>query len=265
MRGDVRLGAISVASAGLAGAVAGYFPDSAAAPLARNDLVPDLLSLAGERPATFANVGLTAVAGAIIGLAMAAAAHRRNGERAISPFDILLLANPIAVFSYSQGADAALLLAATTIVGCAAMTLARTRGYRACVVLGLMLALAPFLSNSLIYLYPALLVASPAISPWGIAPRRAAGFAVVVWSPLAMTVVSLAYLQWLLGRAIGSPFSLQWSTAMLIPLFLAVAGGVVISIAGLTGARSARLFAFLAAAGLLGWMHPDWLGAGVAQ
>lgn len=242
----------------LAGALGGLFQPPGA-PLARLALIPDLFSFAEGTPGAASNAGLAGLAGAVIGFSLAASAKAGGARR---PFLLsgLLLANPIAVYAFAGGAGAALLLAAGTIIACAAVWLAATRDYRAAVLLSFALALAPFFSNTLLFLYPMLFLALPLASPWGLTPAKTAGFAVVIWSPFAMAFLGLAYLHWLLGPlAAIAPFDLaDWRGAFGEDFLLLAAGAGLISLAAFAASRLAGGLAFLAGAELLALTHPEW-------
>lgn len=209
------------------------------------NLVPDLLALNDSLSATtLGEAALTAIAGAAVGFLLGALASIRE-ERSPARFG-LLLSNPATLAAFAHGAQASLLLAAILIVASAVFALAASRDYRAAVLVGIALAGAPFLSNSLLYLYPALFLMLPLVSPWGLAPRRLAGFAVVVWSPFAMALIGLAYLHWLIGdfgAAFAAPPPMR---AVFCPEYLALAAGAgLIALAarmrGLSGPAAAFL------------------------
>jgi len=249
---------VLLAGAAFAGALGGLFQPPGA-PLTRMALIPDLLSFANGTLSAVSNAGLAGLAGAVIGVCLAASAKAGGARR---PFLLsgLLLANPLAVYAFAGGAGAALLLAAGTIVACAAVGLAATRDYRAAVLLSFALALAPFLSNTLLFLYPLLFLALPLASPWGLAAQKAAGFAVVIWSPFAMALAGLAYLHGLLDPPVGgAPFDLAaWRGAFGEDFLLLAAGAGLISLAAIAASRLAGGLAFLAGAELLALAHPEW-------
>lgn len=249
---------VCLAGAAFAGAL-GAFSVRPDAPLARLALIPDLLSFADGTLGAASNAGLAGLAGAVIGFSLAASAKAGGAPRPVL-LSALLLANPIAVYAFAGGAGAALLLAAGTIVACAAVGLAATRDYRAAVLLSFALALAPFLSSTLLFLYPLLFLALPLASPWGLAAHKAAGFAVVVWSPFAMALAGLAYLHGLLGPpGGGAPFDIAaWRGAFGEEFLLLAAGAGLISLAAIAGSRLAGGLAFLAGAELLALTHPEW-------
>lgn len=252
---------VSLAGALLAGALGGLF-EPPGAPLARLALFPDLLSFADGALGAASNAELSGLAGAVIGFFLRASAKAGGAPRPVL-LSGLLLANPLAVYAFAGGAGAALLLAAGTIVACAAVGLAATRDYRAAVLLSFALALAPFLSNTLLFLYPLLFLALPLASPWGLAPRKVAGFAVVIWSPFAMALAGLAYLHWLLGPPGATPpFDLAaWRGAFGEDLLLVAAGAGLISLAAFAGSRLAGGLAFLSGGGLLALAHAEWFCA----
>ncbi|MCB9954378.1 MAG: hypothetical protein H6848_00625 [Caulobacterales bacterium] len=187
-----------IAGALLAGGLAALAPERASSAIACFNLVPDIVAFARSAPSSpVCGCVLPAIAGGVIAALFSVLALGRNNNPPAR--FALLVSNPLLLLAFVKGAETSLLLAAMMIVASAAFALAASRDYRAAVLVGLALAGAPFLSNSLLYLYPALLFALPLVSPWGLAPRRLAGFSVVVWSPFSMALIGLAYLHWLIG------------------------------------------------------------------
>lgn len=203
-----------------------------------------------------------AFAGALFGGAIAILPQTRPlraGGGFLAP--ALLLANPLACFAFLRGAETALLFAAAIIVAGGGVALAGLRDHRAAIFLGLALALAPFVSGPVLYLYPGLALTLPLFSPWGPAPRKAAGFAVVVWSPSIMVLAGLLYLRWLLAPAGGADAA---AIAFDIPFgreaVAAAAGAGFVALAAFAASRRAAALAFLAGGFLLARLFPFWNG-----
>lgn len=197
----------------------------------------------------FAGAARGAIAGALFGGAIAILGQVRSTRHpsgAVAP--ALLFANPLVCFAFLRGEDAALFFAAATLIAGAAVALAALRDFRAAIALGMALALAPFLSGAVLYLYPLLAVALPLISPWGLAPRKAAGFAVVLWSPAIMVLAGIFYLRWLLEPT-AAPLSVDLDDAF--AGVSAIAGAAVVAPAAFAGSRRAASLAFAAGGGLL--------------
>lgn len=256
MTKTIGVAALSIAGAVLA-ALACIWTDYIGAPLARVAIMPDISSLSHASDEGFIETWLRLLAGGMFGMALALSAHaRRSWVR-----DGLLLVNPIAFLAFAEGASAGLFLSAATLVATAAATLVVTRDYRACILLAAALTAAPFVSNTLLFFYPPLMIALPVLSPWGPNPRKAIGFSIVIWSPLAMTMGGLAYLDWLLGGILSAaPIDApDWNEAQNRDLLFIAAGAATIAAANVHGSRIAAALACLVGAGLFMITHPEWL------
>lgn len=207
-----------------------------------------------------AGAAFCAFAGALFGGVVAILTRARSVRGSGGFFaPALLFANPLACFAFLRGTETALLLAASIIIAGAAISLAGLRDYRAAILLGLSLALAPFVSGAVLYHYPGLVLALPFLSPWGLAPRKAAGFAVVVWSPAIMVLAGLIYLNWLLAPA-GAPVAaaISFDGPFGRDAVAAAAGAGLIALAAFAASRRAAALAFIAGGGLLALLFPFW-------
>jgi len=166
--------------------------------------------------------------------------------------------NPALVAAALLGPGAVLAAAASLIVWRGVFALAAHNDHRATILLALALAAAPLLSVSALAFYPALLGLSPLLSPWGLAPRRAAGFLAVLIAPLALIAAGGLFLLWLAGGSFDG-----WALAPPVPrappdarsfLALLAAPGLILAAAGLgANARSwkAALIFFASAASMI--------------
>lgn len=210
--------------------------------------------------ALFWRSALTAAGGGLFGLGVGTLDRSGAAKADLSAASILSLLNPLALYSFCKSAPLSLAFAAAIMIAGAAATLANSRDYRAAIALSLALAVAPFVSASLLPLYPGLFLLSPLVSPWGFSLRKTIGFLVVVWTPLAMTIVSLAYL-----HSFAIPFPSHslldlenWRRMPDRDLLVLASGGAAIAFGALSAKRRWAGLAFIAGGFFLALAHPEW-------
>ncbi|MEZ5928591.1 MAG: hypothetical protein R3C55_08950 [Parvularculaceae bacterium] len=234
------------AGALLAGGLAALAPKHASFAIACFNLVPDIVALRARRQLTCLRMRSAGDRWRVIGALFSVLTLGRSNN---PPARFALFSQIRPPARLVKGAETSLLLAAIMMVASAALALASSRDYRAAVLVGLALAGAPFLSNSLLYLYPALLIALPLVSPWGLA------FA-VSWVSLSsfgrpsMALIGLAYLHWLIGD-FGAAFAAPPSLGdVFCPDYLALTASAALMAFAAAGAASLGRSAHLFSAGL---------------
>jgi hypothetical protein len=199
-----------------------------------------------------------AAAGAAGALAIAIACGvlERPGALALSA---LALLNPLTLYAWRQGSAATLALGATAVLARAVIAHARERSHGSSVGLGIAAALAPLLSNSVLFAYPGMLALAPFLSPWrGL--RRRAGFAAVVFAPAAMALLAILYLRWLTGAEVV----FEPAAGSAGDLLLVLAGAVLIASIGEARSLLAAFLALLAGAAAVGALRPEIVREAVA-
>lgn len=210
--------ALTVTSGALFGAAVGMLSGEAALVWPGFSFPPDLLLLsAWTSKAQWLAPG---IAGALA--AFLAAYGRESGMLAVA----LVLLNPLVIYALSRGTGASLALAAVALLITATLGLARQRDHRGTVGLGLAVAAAPFISTSVLALYPALILFAPLLSPWS-GPRRLAGFFTAIFAPAAMAAVATLYLYWLIGQP--ARLAVEGPAAPLRDLLLVLAGAALVA------------------------------------
>ena len=225
---------------------------------------PDLAYWLQQSPES-AGLIASAGAGAVAGLATVFLSGGDEKRGALAP-DLFALLNPLALLALSLGAQGALLFAAALVFWRAVIALSARRDASATVALGAAVAVAPFLSNAVLALYPFLLLALPFLSPWGAQPKQLAGFAMAVGAPFLLACFSAGYLSWLFGAPddVAGAADLAGFSA---DYLLILAGGFIIALAGRISSRLAQAGAMLAAAGLIAAGKPQilaWLSSVVS-
>lgn len=257
-----RIALSAAAGAALCCAFALFAPsaDDLAAP--RTPFPPDLVYWL-ERLPQGALLVAPASAGALAGIAIIAALSARGGSPARLAVLALALFNPLALFALNLGAPGALFFAAALLLWRAVIALAAGRDAGATVALGAAGAMAPFLSNSILALYPLLLPVLLFLSPWGAKPRPLAGYMTAVAAPFILACLAAGYLIWLFGapHGVAGP---EIRSAPSADTLLILAGGFLIALAGRFSSLLALAAAMLGSAGLLAAERPDvlsWLTA----
>lgn len=225
--------AVAVASGFLVGAAIGMLSGEAALAWPGFSFPPDLFLLsASTAQAQWLAPGIAGALAAVL-----AAYGRGGGMLAVA----LVLSNPLVIYALLLGAGASLALAAAALLMAATLGLARQRDHRGTVGLGLAVAAAPFISTSVLVLYPALILFAPLLSPWS-GPRRLAGFFTALFAPAAMAAAATLYLYWLIGQP--ERLAAEGPAAPLRDLLLVLAGAALV-------ATSASFRSLLAPAGSL--------------
>lgn len=233
----------------LAGAGLGAFFASSLAPTPFVFLspFPDLARLLAAIPDA-----APAAAGAVLGLVLSFCLPA-DGLRA-GWMRLAALANPAFALAHRLGPEGPLVAAAAVMLWRGVFLLAARRDARATVLASLAFAGAPLASGASLWLHPGVLALSPLLSPWGLAPRKAAGFIFALAAPLLMLAGAGAYLFWLFGPPGGPTATPIAATASLAELGPALFAGAALPAGalGLAASRSLRTAALLALAAAAG-------------
>lgn len=193
-----------------------------------------------------------ALAGALGGAVLGVAGMPWRGDAAARSF--LMLFNPLTVYALTLGAAGALALAAGVVVFLGAATQMRWRDQRGALGLSTALAVAPFICNGALVIYPAVALAAPLLSPWGIRPDRLSGYLIALAAPVGLSCLSVAFFLWATGLS---------APATPDPYRISEDAGVVLIGAALIGALAGRgsiwgaAAAFVLGAGVLAYARPE--------
>ncbi|MGE0407738.1 MAG: hypothetical protein AB7P23_00595 [Amphiplicatus sp.] len=199
---------------------------------------PDILSLLALGGIKPSNVILAIFAG-IVALAAVSFALRGRSRKPPGAY-LLAFLNPLVVFAIASGPVHAFALAAMVVLWRAVIALLSEQDHRAVIALGLALGISPFLSSSILVLYPPLAIAAPLLTPWGRDLRRLGGFLTAIMAPCLMAGASLLYLYWIFEVPLRLPTFRHDAAPTLV---LALSGGALIALAG----RRATIGAFAGA------------------
>lgn len=134
----------------------------------------------------------------------------------------LILLNPVFLSASAYGADALMLFSVSLIAWRAVLLFADRRDYAGIMMLGGALAIAGAGSSFFLLALPVLFIGLPALSPWRLTARGAAGVSLAYWSPLVMTYFAYFYLAWIASERLPLSTHFSFDARMIVNAPIAV-------------------------------------------